>query len=39
MRYWKKVKRIAEEMKACWNVGRQEVMAASPTEGPAGTSR
>ena len=38
-RYWDKAKRIAEEMKACWNLGRQEVMAVSPAEGPAGASK
>ena len=37
-RYWNKAERIAEEMKAGWTLGRQEVMAASPTEGPAEAS-
>ena len=33
------MKRIAEEIKACWNLGRQEVMAVSPKEGPAAASK
>ena len=37
-RYWGKVKRIAEETKACWALGRQEVLAVSLTEVPAGAS-
>ena len=38
-RYWNKAKRIAEEMKACWTMDRQDFMAASPMEGPAGASK
>ena len=37
-RYREIAKGIAEEMKACWNLDRQEVIAASPAEGPAGAS-
>ena len=35
-RYWTKVTRVAEEMKACWNLEREEGIPASPTEGPTG---
>ena len=38
-RYWEKVKRIAEETKACWNMDRQDAMEASPMEGPAGDAK
>ena len=33
------MKRVAEEMKACWNLGREEVIPASPTEGPTGAAQ
>ena len=35
-RFRGKAKGIAEEMKARWNLDRQEVIGASPVEGPAG---
>ena len=35
-RYWKKVKGIAEKMRACWLLDRPEVSGASPLDGPDG---
>ena len=38
-RFWKEAKRTAEEMKACWQMDRQDVMEVSPTEGPVGNAK
>ena len=34
--YWNKVKGIAEDVRACWNLGPQAGADASPSDGPDG---
>ena len=38
-RYWAKVKRVVEVMKACWHLEREKVTSASPNEGPTGAAQ